>query len=61
MEENLRSENEKQEIMRLSSMQSKTEVKNSKNYCAFYVIKKKEEKKKSCVCMYKMYTFSIST
>ena len=52
MEENLRSENEKQEIMRLSSMQSKTEVKNSKNYCAFYVIKKKEEKKKVvCVCI----------
>ena len=33
MQENLRSENKKQEIMRLSSVKSKTSVKNSvKNY-----------------------------
>ena len=37
MKENLRSENEKYEIMRLSSVKSKTLV---KNYLIFYAIKK---------------------
>ena len=45
MKENLRSENKKQEIMRLSSIKSKTLV---KNYWVFYSIKKKLFF--SCVC-----------
>ena len=40
MKENLRSENEKQEIMRLSSINQKLKWKTVKNYWAFYAIKK---------------------
>ena len=39
MKDNLRCENEKYEIMRLSSVKSKTYV---KNYSVFYAIKKKK-------------------
>ena len=40
MKENLRSENKKQEIMRLSNIKSKTQWKIVKIYWVFYVIKK---------------------
>ena len=60
--ENLRSENEKQEIMRLSSIKSKIYV---KNYLVFYAIiffkKIHSSKVIFSLCMYKMYTFSIDT
>ena len=39
MKENLKSENEKQEFMRLRSIKSKTSVKNCQNYLASYAIK----------------------
>ena len=46
MKDDLRSENGEYKIMRLSSGKSKIQV---KNYCVFYVIKKKNFF--SCVCI----------
>ena len=57
MKENLRSENEKQEIMRLSSIKSKTQ-KNSKSWviCTTNVFNWLKQKKLFfCVCMYEMF------
>ena len=50
MKENLRSENKKQEIIRLSRVKSKTYVKKVKYYRVLY-FKKKKKKKKNCVCV----------
>ena len=57
MKENLRSESEKQEIMRLSSIKSKTQ-KNSKSWviCTTNVFNWLKQKQKIfCVCMYEMF------
>ena len=61
MKENLRSENEKQEIMRLSSIKSSTlkkiKWKTVKNYWTFYVIKKFN----LFLCVYKSVGISAET
>ena len=48
MQENVRSENEKQEIMRLSSVKPKTSVKNSQKLLN---VLKKKKKLLFCVCI----------
>ena len=55
MKDNLRSNNEKSEIMRLSSVKSKIQM---KKYLVFYVIKKRIF---FFLCMYKMVEISAET
>ena len=55
MKENLRIENEKQEVMRLSSIKSKTYVKNSKKLLNILCHQKKFI---FFLCMYKMVQIS---
>ena len=58
MKDNLRSENEKYEIMRLSSVKSKTQMKNSEKVLSILCHQKNLF---FFLCMYKMDSFALFT